>query len=62
MKHWLFVPAVALCGTAAHAEEVEFAPLVADPRNLELNRAQVRYAGGGVMATAGRQRIALADR
>ncbi|HEY6814276.1 MAG TPA: alginate export family protein [Croceibacterium sp.] len=36
-------------------------PLVADPRNLELNRAQVRYTGGGVTATAGRQRIALAD-
>jgi hypothetical protein len=37
-------------------------PLVADPKNLELNRAQVRYANGkGLTAMAGRQRIALAD-
>lgn len=36
-------------------------PLVADPRNLELNRAQIRYAQGGLTATAGRQRLELAD-
>ncbi|RYD54564.1 MAG: hypothetical protein EOP60_07305 [Sphingomonadales bacterium] len=36
-------------------------PLVADPPNLELNRAQIRYAGKGLGLTAGRQRIELAD-
>lgn len=36
-------------------------PLVADPENLELNRAQLRYAGHATAFTAGRQRIALAD-
>ena len=36
-------------------------PLVADPRNAELNRAQVRYAGQGFAVTAGRQLIELAD-
>ncbi|WP_447751886.1 alginate export family protein [Sphingopyxis fribergensis] len=37
-------------------------PLVADPPNLELNRAQLRYAGeNGLALTAGRQRIELAD-
>jgi hypothetical protein len=126
MKHWLFVAAAAVLSAAAHAEEIEFTPLVdarlrhehveqgglpqtadavtfrvrpgveakagpwsalveaegtlpfaagyndglngkvgyplvADPRNLELNRAQIRYTSGGVTATAGRQRIALAD-
>ncbi|WP_443970064.1 alginate export family protein [Sphingobium sp. CR28] len=38
-------------------------PLVADPRNVELDRAQVRYAGAqGFAATLGRQRIELLDR
>lgn len=38
-------------------------PLVADPRNVELDRAQVRYAGAhGLAATLGRQRIELLDR
>lgn len=37
-------------------------PLVADPPNLELNRAQIRYAGeNGLALTGGRQRIELAD-
>jgi hypothetical protein len=37
-------------------------PLVVDPENLELNRAQIRYAPkGGFALTAGRQRIELAD-
>lgn len=37
-------------------------PLVADPGNLELNRAQLRYADkGGLAMTLGRQRIELAD-
>lgn len=37
-------------------------PLIADPPNLELNRAQIRYAGAdGFALTAGRQRIELAD-
>ena len=36
-------------------------PLVVDPRNAELNRAQVRYAGRGFAVTAGRQLIELAD-
>ena len=37
-------------------------PLVVDPRNLELNRAQIRYAGAnGLAVTAGRQLIELAD-
>lgn len=36
-------------------------PTVADPENLELNRAQIGYAVPGIAATAGRQRIALAD-
>jgi hypothetical protein len=37
-------------------------PLIADPPNLELNRAQIRYAGeNGLALTAGRQRIELAD-
>ncbi|MBO9518886.1 MAG: alginate export family protein [Porphyrobacter sp.] len=37
-------------------------PIVADPSNLEINRAQVRYSGmNGLTATAGRQRIELAD-
>jgi hypothetical protein len=37
-------------------------PLVADPPNVELNRAQIRYAGeNGLALTAGRQRIELAD-
>lgn len=36
-------------------------PLVVDPENLELNRAQLRYDGKDFTATAGRQRIALAD-
>jgi len=37
-------------------------PVVADPRNLELNRAQLRYASAnGFAVTAGRQLIELAD-
>jgi hypothetical protein len=37
-------------------------PLIADPPNLELNRAHVRYTGeNGFALTAGRQRIELAD-
>lgn len=37
-------------------------PVVADPGNLELNRAQLRYADkGGLAMTIGRQRIELAD-
>lgn len=37
-------------------------PLVVDPENIELNRAQIRYAGkDGLALTAGRQRIAFAD-
>lgn len=37
-------------------------PLVVDPGNVELNRAQIRYAGkDGLALTAGRQRIELAD-
>ena len=36
-------------------------PLVVDPPNLELNRAQLRYAAAGIAATVGRQRIELAD-
>ena len=36
-------------------------PVIADPENIELNRAQLAYAAPGLAATAGRQRIALAD-
>ena len=36
-------------------------PLVVDPQNIELNRAQLRYADGHLTATAGRQRLELAD-
>lgn len=37
-------------------------PLVVDPENVELNRAQIRYASkDGLAFTAGRQRIELAD-
>jgi hypothetical protein len=36
-------------------------PVVVDPQNIELNRAQLRYAAHGVTATAGRQLIELAD-
>lgn len=37
-------------------------PLVGDPGNIELNRAQLRYAGkDGLAATAGRQRLNFAD-
>jgi hypothetical protein len=37
-------------------------PLVGDPENLELNRAQLRYAAAhGFAATGGRQRLAFAD-
>jgi len=36
-------------------------PLVADPRNAEINRAQIRYAGKDFAITAGRQLIELAD-
>lgn len=36
-------------------------PLVIDPQNIELNRAQLRYAAHDGAATAGRQLIELAD-
>lgn len=37
-------------------------PLVVDPANLELNRAQIRYSGAnGLGLTLGRQRLDLAD-
>lgn len=36
-------------------------PLVLDPQNIELNRAQLRYAAHDVTLTAGRQLIELAD-
>ncbi|UAK25228.1 alginate export family protein [Sphingomonas nostoxanthinifaciens] len=35
--------------------------LIADPRNAELNRAQIRYAAPGFSVTAGRQLIELTD-
>ncbi len=40
---------------------VQTRPLVADPQDIALYRAQLRYAGKGVALTAGRQRIALDD-
>ena len=36
-------------------------PLVVDPQNIELNRAQLRYAAHAVTLTAGRQLVELAD-
>ena len=36
-------------------------PIVADPQNIELNRAQLRYQAGAVTATVGRQLLELAD-
>ena len=36
-------------------------PLVADPENIALARAQLRYAAPSFAVTAGRQRIALDD-
>lgn len=36
-------------------------PLIADPENIALARAQVRYASPFITVTAGRQRIALDD-
>lgn len=36
-------------------------PLVIDPQNIELNRAQFRYGTHDLVATAGRQLIELAD-
>ena len=36
-------------------------PVVADPGNAELNRAQLRYAAKGFALTVGRQRLELAD-
>lgn len=36
-------------------------PIVADPENIELNRAQVRYDWRGGSLTAGRQKIELLD-
>jgi hypothetical protein len=36
-------------------------PLVIDPQNVELNRAQLRYVAHGLTATAGRQLLDLAD-
>lgn len=35
--------------------------VVADPMNVELNRLQLQYKGGGVTVTTGRQRINLDD-
>ena len=40
---------------------VQTRPLIADPQNIALYRAQVRLAGKGIAFTAGRQRIALDD-
>ncbi|MEO9132565.1 MAG: hypothetical protein ABI240_15335 [Sphingomonas sp.] len=36
-------------------------PLIADPQNIALYRAQLRYKKGGFAVTAGRQRITLDD-
>jgi len=36
-------------------------PLIADPENIALSRAQLRYAAPGVVITAGRQRLAFND-
>ena len=36
-------------------------PLVADPQNIEINRAQIRYAAHKASITAGRQVLDLAD-
>lgn len=36
-------------------------PIVADPGNIELNRAQLSYAGKGMKLTAGRQLLDFAD-
>ena len=36
-------------------------PLVADPQNIEINRAQIRYAAHKASITAGRQLLDLAD-
>lgn len=36
-------------------------PTVPDPQNIELNRAQLRYAMPGFSVTAGRQRLQVAD-
>jgi hypothetical protein len=36
-------------------------PLIIDPQNVELNRAQLRYAAHGLTATAGRQLLELED-
>lgn len=36
-------------------------PLVVDPQDIELNRAQLRYAAHGVAVTASRQLLELAD-
>jgi hypothetical protein len=36
-------------------------PLIADPQNVALYQAQLRWQGDGVAVTAGRQRIALDD-
>jgi len=40
---------------------VQTRPLVADPQNVALYRAQLRYAANGQAVTIGRQRIALDD-
>lgn len=40
---------------------IQTRPLVADPQNIALYRAQLRYAGKEFALTAGRQRIALDD-
>ncbi|BBB11924.1 hypothetical protein [Sphingopyxis sp. FD7] len=36
-------------------------PIVADPRNIALTRAQLRYAAPGIAVTAGRQRLGFDD-
>lgn len=36
-------------------------PLVGDPENVELNRAQVQFHSGNLIATVGRQRVILDD-
>lgn len=56
-------------GTLAIVDHYRAAPffpangysVVADPQNIELNRAQIQYAAKGITVAAGRQRINLDD-
>lgn len=43
------------------AQDRDAFSVVADPENVEVNRAQIGYAKGGYSATVGRQRIVLDD-